>query len=80
VVQRYIDRSLPMMLANADATAIRKPDTFLHPKPHALKKDACADNTRSSSSSSSAAPAPMYNINVTITGDVSGSLGLFQKD
>mmetsp|Transcript_32995 Transcript_32995/g.72656 ORF Transcript_32995/g.72656 Transcript_32995/m.72656 type:complete len:82 (-) Transcript_32995:67-312(-) len=81
-----------MMLAAAEGTSIGKkrpaPDpssssssrpisSSLRPGSSSLRP---SSNSSSHPSSHSATDRSMYNINVTITGDVSGNLGLFQKD
>jgi hypothetical protein len=86
VVQRYIDRSLPMMLAAANGTSISGPaarDPDHEPSSSRVLQPITGSNKRRLDQGAFRphAPAnPNYNINVTITGNVSGSLGLFQQE
>jgi hypothetical protein len=86
VVQRYIDRSLPMMLAAANGTSINGPaaaDPDHKPSSSRVLQPMTGANKRRLDQGAFRphAPAnPNYNINVTITGNVSGSLGLFQQE
>ncbi|KAJ1422469.1 hypothetical protein B484DRAFT_399060 [Ochromonadaceae sp. CCMP2298] len=69
VPQRYIDTSTTMKTVAATATTAAAPLTSI---PSSLL------GKRSSNPNSSASST--YNINISVTGDVSGSLGLFGKD
>jgi hypothetical protein len=93
VVQRYIERSVPMMMAAAEGTSVssstyeskkRPADPTTedrgHRGPTGHSSSSRAPRPQLRSSLQSLVPAPVYNIAVTITGDVSGSLSLLQKD
>jgi hypothetical protein len=67
VPQRYIDTSVPMKTVAATATATTSIPSSLLGK-------------RSSTSNPNSSAASTYNINISVTGDVSGSLGLFGKE
>jgi hypothetical protein len=72
VPQRYIDTSVPMKTVAATATATTVvPLTSI---PSSLL------GKRSSTSNSNSSATSTYNINISVTGDVSGSLGLFGKE
>jgi hypothetical protein len=100
VVQRYIERSMPMIEACAAGTAVgdvpvsrkrpRTDDTQLGRDPSRVGFSSSSGTSSSSTqhpagawrrtTPASAGLAPTYNIQLTVTGDVSGSLGLFQRD
>lgn len=79
VVQRYIERSLPMKLAAADGTACVKESALPCSQPTSQPSQLSTLLGKRPSTSSASSGAPVYNIQVTIAGNQSGSLGLFGK-
>jgi hypothetical protein len=83
VVQRYIDKSLPMLKACADATCIDAPITGKkRPLVQGFSESAGHRGPagRSATSSSSSSSAPNYHISINVTGDISGKVALFDTN